>query len=208
VADGRSFGGFVAGSRLDAITPGGDKKTPVAAGHFEHQLVVHLHDHLPAGASLSCSQASTLDHGALDDVRRRALHRRVDGRALRRLAPLHVADVDLRQVQAPAEQRLDVTLLPGRRPRVVHVAAHAGVAVEIQVDVLLRLAALDAQLPRESEGRHAVDETEVDGLGAAPLVRGHRREVDAEDLRCRGAVHVELLGESVLQTVRRPTGAP
>lgn len=42
---------------------------------------------------------------------------------------------------------------------------------------------LDAELAREPERRHAVDEAEVDGLGRPPLIRGHLRERCAEDLR-------------------------
>ena len=43
---------------------------------FQHQFVVHLHDDLRAGARLT--QPVDRDHRALDDVRSRALHGRID----------------------------------------------------------------------------------------------------------------------------------
>jgi hypothetical protein len=52
-----------------------------------------------------------LDHGALDDVGRRALHRRVDRRPFGGLATLRVARANLVGPQAPAEQGFDVALL-------------------------------------------------------------------------------------------------
>ena len=54
------------------------------------------------------------EHGALDDVRGRALQGGVDGRALRRLALLGAAGVDLPQVQAAPENRLNEALLVGQ----------------------------------------------------------------------------------------------
>ena len=54
-------------------------------GHFEHQLVVHLHDQLRARARL-VEPVLHRDHRELDEVGRGALHRRVDRRALGGLA--------------------------------------------------------------------------------------------------------------------------
>ena len=111
------------------------------------------------------------------------------------LSQLVVAGTDLRQVQPAAEDRLDVTKLPRGRAGLVHVALHAGIALEIEVDVLLGRAALDAELPGKAEGRHAVDEPEVDGLGRPALVRGHLRGRQPEDLGGRRLVNVAILGE-------------
>src|SRR5947207_11103876 len=78
-------------------------------------------------------------HRELDEVRGRALDRRVDGGALRERALGAVAAPELRQVAAAAEQRRDpaarARLLDGR----VEVAPHAGVHREIAVDELLCL---------------------------------------------------------------------
>jgi hypothetical protein len=76
------------------------------------------------------------DHRQLDQVGRRALHRRVDGLALGAGLARAVAAVDLGQVDAPAEQRLDIAGL-GRFAGVVHVALDAGKAREVALDVVL-----------------------------------------------------------------------
>jgi GTP-binding protein len=60
-----------------------------AFGHLEHQLVVHLHDHQRIEA-VPCQPGVDADHGALDDVGGGALHGRVDGGALGRLAALRL----------------------------------------------------------------------------------------------------------------------
>ena len=64
---------------------------------------------------------------------------------------------------------------------------------------LLRLAARYAQLLREPERRHAVHEAEVDGLGRAALIPGHRLGGYPEDLGCRSTVYVSLLGKCLQQ---------
>ena len=74
-------GGFHAlGDLLDQIVD-------LAFLHFEHQLIVHLHDH--QGVQFAVFQpVVNLDHGVLDDVGGGALHGRVDGGALGGLAAL------------------------------------------------------------------------------------------------------------------------
>jgi hypothetical protein len=57
---------------------------------LEDQLVVHLH-HEPRRQPLPGEPVVHADHRALDDVRRGALHRRVDRAALRVLAQALVA---------------------------------------------------------------------------------------------------------------------
>ena len=148
------------------------------------------------------------DHGALDDVGGRALHRRVDRGALRGLLELLVARVDVRQIEPAAEHGLDVALRLGLRARLLHVALHAGIAREVQVDVFLRGAARDAELLGEAERAHAVDEAEVDRLGRAALVGGDLVERRAEHLGGGGLVDVLVAGEGAQQALRPPTGAP
>ncbi len=83
----------------------------------------------------------------------------------------------------------------------LHVARHAGVAVEIAIDVDLRLVALDMQLAPQSPGAHPVDQPEVDRLGAAPLLAGDLVERHAEDLGGGGGVDVAALGEGIEQAL-------
>jgi hypothetical protein len=69
-------------------------------------------------------------HRALDDVRRGALHRRVDRGALGAGALRGIARADLRQVQPAAEHGLDVTLLARLLAGALHVGAHARIATK------------------------------------------------------------------------------
>src|SRR5690606_9212252 len=121
--------------------------------------------------------------------------RGVDRAALRIVAPLGVALVDLGQVEPAAEDGRDVAVPPGPLAGLVHVARDAGVALEIPVDVALRLAALDAELAREAERGHAIDEAEVDRLRGAALIGRDVRERHVEHLRGRRAVDVLTLSE-------------
>src|SRR6185503_10784000 len=106
----------------------------------------------------------------LDDVGRSALHRRVDGTALRILLQVAVARTDVREIEPPAEDGLDESAIARARARSLHVLANAGIATEVTPDVVLRGVALDAELAREPECRHAVDEPEIDRLRGAALV--------------------------------------
>ena len=161
---------------------------------------MHLH-HEPRRQLLAPQPAVHLDHRALDDVGGRALHRGVDRAALGVLSQLAVARPDLRQVQPAAEHGLDVALLPGERAGFVHVALHAGVAREVQLHVPLGLAALDAELAREPERRHSVDQSEVDGLRGTPLLGADLVRRHAEDLGSRRLVDVPVLGEGPQQAL-------
>src|SRR5688572_22643906 len=80
-------------------------------------------------------------------------------------ALLRIAGVDVGQVQPAAEHGSDVAEPPRAVARRIHVAAHARVALEVAVDVSLGLAAFEAELLREPEGGHSIDQSEVDGLG-------------------------------------------
>src|SRR5690606_8211817 len=59
----------------------------------------------------------------------------------------------------------------------------SGVALKVEIDIALRLAALDAELAREAEGRHPVDQAEIDRLRRAALIGRDVAERHAEDLR-------------------------
>ena len=132
------------------------------------------------------------DHRPLDDVRRRSLHGRVDGAALGVLPTLEISGIDLRQVQAAAENRGHEALVPGALPRIVHVALDARVPGEIEIHVLLsfRSTLFHAELSCQPEGGHAVDEAEIDRLCAAPLLRRDLIPGHLEDLGRRGPVDI------------------
>ena len=56
----------------------------------------------------------------------------------------------------------------------LHVLRDAGIACEVAVDIGLCGGALDAQLRRQAERGHAVDQSEVDDLRVAPLFARHQ----------------------------------
>ena len=159
-----------------------------------------LHD-LPGISTALAEPPVHPDHGPLDDVRRRSLHGRVYGAALGVLAALEVARVDLGQVQAPSENRGYELLFAGTLARFVHVLLHAGIAGEVEIDVLLGGGAADFKLPGETEGRHPVDQAEVDGFRRAPLFRRDVFTGHFENLRRRGAVDVLAAAERAQQSL-------
>ena len=117
-----------------------------------------------------------------------------------------VLRMDLRQVQATAEQGFDEALLRGLGAGPFHVRQDAGVAGEVTVDVGLGLLALDADLLGQAEGAHAVDQSEVDRLGAASLVAVDVFQRHAEDFRRGGAVYVQVVAEGIQQAIVLPSG--
>ncbi|MNJ54738.1 hypothetical protein D3C77_501940 [compost metagenome] len=125
------------------------------------------------------------------------MHRRVDRRAFRTFAQGRVLRVDLWQIQATPEQGFDETLLGGLRAGALHVGQHARVTGKIAVDISLRLLAVDADLLGQTKSTHAIDQAEIDRLGATPLVSGHVRQVDTENFCGRCPVHVEVIAEGV-----------
>src|SRR5690606_22197538 len=112
-----------------------------------------------------------------------------------------VGRVDLREPEAPSEYRLHVALLARLGPGTLHVGGHARVAGEIALDVVARRIPFDAEVRRQAEGAHAVDEPEVDHLRVAALLARHLLERRAEDLRGGGAMHVESLREGAEQAL-------
>ena len=138
-----------------------------------------------------------LDHGHLDDVCGGALHGGVDGGAFGGLAALAVAAADFRQVEAAAEQGFHVALFRGLGAGFFHVAFYAGVAFEVQVDVVLGFLARQAQLFGETKGAHAVDQAEVDGLGVAAVVVADLVQALAPHFCGGGAVNIQAFFEGI-----------
>ncbi len=76
-----------------------------------------------------------------------------------------------------------------------------GVTAEVAPDVFLRGVPLDAELAREAESRHAVDQPEVDRLRGAALVVRHLVRRDVEYFCRRRAMNVAFLGEGAPQAL-------
>src|SRR5207342_2635613 len=152
-------------------------------------FVVYLKHH-QGTVTMRRQPAVDVDHRALDDVGGSALHRRVDRRAFGTGAQALVARVDVVQVQAPPEHGFDVAALTRLFARALHEFAHAGIAREVQRDVILRLAPGDAEVARQAERAHAIHEAEVDRLGRAAFIAAHLVQGLAEYFRRGGAVDV------------------
>src|SRR3546814_2583937 len=84
----------------------------------------------------------------------------------------------------------------------LHEIAYARVAREVQRDVVLRLAATNAQVARQPERAHPVHQAEVDRLGSAALVGGHVLALEAEHFRAGAAVGVGPRRERDLKSTR------
>ena len=123
------------------------------------------------------------DHGAADDVGGRALQPRVDGRALVEGADRGVRGLDVGVMAFPAKQSLDIAMLAAEIARLVHIGADAGEALEIFLDVGGGFLAGDAELVGKPERRDAVDDAEIDRLGAAADFARHAFHRHAEHLR-------------------------
>ena len=81
----------------------------------------------------------------------------------------------------------------------LHVASHTRVAGKVLFDVVRSRAAFDAEVLRQPESTHAVDEAEIDHLGHAALLGRHRIGLNAEDFGCSCAVNVLAVAESLQQ---------
>ena len=112
-------------------------------------------------------------HGLFNNVRGATLHRRIDGGTFRGLAARRVTRLDIRQIQTPSKQRFHIALVTRPLAGRFHVGFHTGIALKVQIHVFLRAAARDTQLPGQPEGRHTIDQPEIDGLGGTTLIRAH-----------------------------------
>ena len=84
----------------------------------------------------------------------------------------------------------------GEGPGAIHVITNPRVALEVHIDIAPSFAAIQMKLSRQTEGRHTVNQTKIDGLGFATLLRGNTVECHAKDFRRGGAVHIEVFPES------------
>ncbi len=134
--------------------------------HLEHQFVVHLQQH-PRSKPVLRQRRIHAHHRAPDDIGGGALQPRIDGGALVERADRGIGAPDLGIVTLAAEQGQHVAVLLGERLALLHVIADAGKALEVFPDIGGGLLAGDAELVGEAEGGDAVDDAEVDRLGAA-----------------------------------------
>ncbi len=179
---------------------------PLGLGHLEHQFVMHLQQHPHMAKASGGERGFHADHGALDDVGAGPLDRRVDRGALGPLALALVAGGDTREMRLAAEQGLGEALLAHRRQRFGDVAVDAGEPLEIAVDHRLRFVRRHVEATGQTPARNAVEDGEVDRLGAPACVA-----IDlAEQLLGGQAVDIVAVREGVAQCghVRHMRGQP
>src|SRR5699024_8832297 len=111
-----------------------------------------------------------LYHGYLYDVRRRGLERHVHRRALAEIALTVIAGMQLGYHPPPAEKAFRVSPLSRARDHLFEVLVHAREAPEVSVYIRFCLGGRYAQPFAQTERRHAVYDTEVDGLRNAALM--------------------------------------
>src|SRR5436309_6763105 len=113
-------------------------------------------------------------HRYLHDVRGGALNRHVDRHPLRGVADRIDTARHVRDVAAPAEERLDVALLDTEGLRLEDVPAYLPITLEVLVDEALRFLARYLHPPREAEVAHPIDDPEVEHLRDVPLPPRYR----------------------------------
>ena len=104
------------------------------------------------------------------------------GGALGEAAHVGIAGLDVGDGADAAEVGADGLVAADGFERLLDEALNAFVAIEVGFDVLLRGLLVDVELRGEAEGADAVDDAEVDGLGAGAGLFVHGGGVDAEDL--------------------------
>src|ERR1051325_5054477 len=76
-------------------------------------------------------------------------------------------------MDAPPEQGLDKAMGAGELLGVFHIVADAGKAGEVFLDIVGRFALRNAQLVGQAETGNAIDDAEIDRLGAPAHFRRH-----------------------------------
>ncbi len=115
-------------------------------------------------------------HRALNDISAGSLDGGIDRRAFGAGAFVRVLRIDPREPGLPAEERFGIALLANALERVEDVFLNPREALEIGVDHLLGFFRLDLEAASEAPARNAVQDGEVDGLGARSRIAGHFAE--------------------------------
>src|SRR3984885_9573484 len=163
-------------------------------GDFEDQFVVNLQSH--PGFQITFQQCGVdADHGQFDQVGGGALQRSVDGGAFGKASLICVPAVDVGDGADAAVEGFYFEVAAGFLERFVDEGADASVLFKIAGDEVFGFRGPDAEILRQSEGREAVDDAEVNDLGRASMLgRDHERR-NPEDLR--GSEGVDVVAAAV-----------
>ena len=135
--------------------------------------------------------AGHIHHGQLDDVCGGPLHRHVQRHALPEGADVEVAALQLRQITAAAKERVHIAVLFRLGHDLLHIIPNAVVLVQIRVHIGLGFVWEYPDILGQGEGGDAVDNAEIDCLGAASQDGRDLLDGDTEDPR--GGDGVEIL---------------
>ena len=157
---------------------------------------MHLQQHADMAQPGFLQGGHHADHRALDDIGAGPLDRRIDRCALAALPLGLVLRTDPREPGLAPEERFRIAAFADFLERTDDIFLDAGEALEIGVDHRLRLIRLDPQASAQAPARDAVEDREIDRLGASARIA-----IDLAEHLDRGAgVDVLALREGFLQT--------
>jgi hypothetical protein len=102
-------------------------------------------------------------------------------------------------MRAAAEDGLDIALVAAEGLSLVHIPPDSGKALKIFLDIGRGLLARDRQLVGEAEGGDAVNDAEINRLGAAAHVGRHALDRHAEHFRRGHRMDVHPVGKGLAQ---------
>ena len=83
------------------------------------------------------------------------------------------------------------------RTRLLHIASYPRISGKVFLNVMRSHTTLDAEILRQTEGAHAVDQSEVNHLGHSALLGRHVFRLRTEHFGSRGAMNVFTFSESL-----------
>src|SRR5690348_3201968 len=138
-----------------------------------------------------------LDHRQLDKVSGRALQGRIQGGPLGKATQVELWRGNLRNRPAPAKQGSGEPGTPHFVERSVQVFLYASIAFEVRGNKLGCFLLVNLEGLRESEGRKAVDNAELDDFCGPAMLGCLRHGADAKNLLRRPRVDVLTRAESL-----------
>ena len=170
----------------------------IGGGGLKYQFIMHLQNQ----TGVQPRQFLISGHGQhsqFDDVRRRPLYDRVDGLASRQRESLAVGRMDVRQEAAAAAQGGDKAVFADVGLHLVVKSLKSRQTGKIPRNEGLGLQRAYVEIPRQFPRPHAVNQSEIDGFGATPLLCADffRRGI-VNERRCAG-VYVLIVTKGVQQ---------
>lgn len=165
---------------------------------FQQQFIMHLQKQTRVHvAQLGIMRHG--QHGQFDDIRGRALNHRVYGLAARQGKSLSIGRENLGQKTTAAAQRGHKALAFCSGFHILVKSLQACEPRKVAADEILCLGSADLEFLGQLLSAHAVDQTEIDGLGVAALIRTDLLGRQIKNQGRRAGVNVFSLAEGVEQ---------